>query len=209
MGRWLLNNAALPSSGLYPIAAVGLTFLAYAAGAVAHASGFLAVYVAGVMLGNARLPHRRAILGFADGLAWVAQIGLFVLLGMLASPTRLDDALIPALVVGVRAGAGGAAAVGGDLGGGPGRSAPRAGTGSAQAFLSWAGLRGAVPIVLATIPLSAGTPGADGLFDAVFVLVVIFTLLQASTLAPAARLLGVTAPAEATEVHVETAPLER
>ena len=83
VGRWLLRNAALPSAGLYPIAAVGLTVLAYAAGAVAHASGFLAVYVAGVVLGNARLPHRRAILGFADGLAWVAQIGLFVLLGLL------------------------------------------------------------------------------------------------------------------------------
>ncbi len=78
-----------------------------------------------------------------------------------------------------------------------------------SAFLSWAGLRGAVPIVLATIPLSAGTPGATGLFDAVFVLVIIFTLVQAGTLAPAARVLGVTAPAEATEIHVETAPLER
>jgi cell volume regulation protein A len=65
-----------------------------------------------------------------------------------------------------------------------------------------------VPIVLATIPLSAGTPGADGLFDAVFVLVIIFTLVQASTLGPAARLLRVTAPAEPAEIHVETAPLE-
>ena len=97
----MLRRAALPSSGLYPIAVVGLTVLAYAAGAVAHASGFLAVYVAGVVLGNARLPHRQTILGFADGLAWVAQIGLFVLLGLLASPTRLDDVLLPALVVGV------------------------------------------------------------------------------------------------------------
>jgi cell volume regulation protein A len=78
-----------------------------------------------------------------------------------------------------------------------------------SAFLSWAGLRGAVPIVLATIPLSAGTPGAAGLFDAVFVLVFIFTLLQAGTLGPAARLLGITAPAEPAEIHVETAPLER
>jgi potassium/hydrogen antiporter len=78
-----------------------------------------------------------------------------------------------------------------------------------QAFLSWAGLRGAVPIVLATIPLSARVPGADRLFDAVFVLVVIFTLLQAGTLAPVARRLGVTAPAELAEIRVETAPLER
>lgn len=203
IGRWLLWRAALPSAGLYPIAAVGFTVLAYAAAAVAHSSGFLAVYVTGVVLGNARLPHRQAILGFADGLAWLAQIGLFVLLGLLAVPSRLDQALLPAIVAGVAL-----VLLARPLSvlisalpfGIPGR---------AQAFLSWAGLRGAVPIVLATIPLSAGTPGAVGLFDTVFVLVVIFTLLQASTLAPAARWLGVTAPAEPTELQVETAPLER
>jgi cell volume regulation protein A len=202
-GRWMLRHAALPSSGLYPIAAVGLTVLAYAAGAVAHASGFLAVYVAGVVLGNARLPHRQAILGFADGLAWLAQIGLFVLLGLLVSPNRLDDVLLPAIVAGVallflaRPLAVLLSAL-------PFRVGLRD-----QAFLSWAGLRGAVPIVLATIPLSAAVPGASRLFDAVFVLVVIFTLLQVGTLAPFARRLGVTAPAEATEIRVETAPLDR
>jgi len=213
-GRWLLRNAALPSAGLYPIAAVGLTVLAYAGGAVAHASGFLAVYVAGVVLGNGRIPHRRAILGFADGLAWVAQIGLFVLLGLLSSPGRLAGALVPALVVGValvllaRPLSVVIAAVLARPLRGPRRPGNRVGW-RGSAFLSWAGLRGAVPIVLATIPLSAGTPGAEGLFDAVFVLVIIFTLVQASTLGPAARMLGVTAPGEAAEVHVETAPLER
>src|SRR5919206_523808 len=74
--------------------------LALLYGAVSHASGFLAVYVAGVVLGNGRLPHRQAILGFADGLAWVAQIGLFVLLGLLVSPQRLPAAIVPALVAG-------------------------------------------------------------------------------------------------------------
>jgi cell volume regulation protein A len=202
-GRWTLRRAALPSSGLYPIAAVGLTVLAYAAGAVLHASGFLAVYVAGVVLGNARLPHRQAILGFADGLAWVAQIGLFVMLGLLASPDRLGDALLPAIVAGlalVLLARPLSVAVSAT----PFGLRPRE-----QAFLSWAGLRGAVPIVLATIPLSAHVPGATRLFDAVFVLVVIFTLVQAGTLGSVARRLGVTAPAEATEVRVETAPLER
>ncbi|BCJ51041.1 K+/H+ antiporter [Actinoplanes sp. NBRC 14428] len=207
VGRWLLRHAALPSAGLYPIAAVGLTVLAYAAGAVAHASGFLAVYVAGVVLGNARLPHRRAILGFADGLAWLAQIGLFVLLGLLVSPDALPAAIGPALVVGgalvllARPLSVWVSAV-------AARSSRRLGW-RGQAFLSWAGLRGAVPIVLATIPLSSAAPGADGLFNAVFVLVIIFTLVQAGTLAPVARWLGVTAPAEAAEIHVETAPLER
>ena len=203
-GRWLLRRAALPSAGLYPIAAVGLTFLAYAAGAVAHASGFLAVYAAGVILGNARLPHRRAILGFADGLAWIAQIGLFVLLGLLVSPGRLSAALVPALVVGVAL-----TLVARPLSVFVSALLARRRLGwRGQAFLSWAGLRGAVPIVLATIPLSAGTPGADGLFDAVFVLVIIFTLVQAGALGWVARRLGITAPAEATEIHVETAPLE-
>ena len=212
-GRWTLRRAALPSAGLYPIAAVGLTVLAYAAGAVAHASGFLAVYVAGVVLGNGRIPHRRAILGFADGLAWVAQIGLFVLLGLLVSPGRLGDALVPALVVGLalillaRPLSVVIAAVVARPVRGPRRPGNRVGW-RGTAFLSWAGLRGAVPIVLATIPLSAGTPGADGLFDTVFVLVIIFTLVQASTLGPASRLLRVTAPAEPAEIHVETAPLE-
>ncbi|MFI9640096.1 potassium/proton antiporter [Micromonospora sp. NPDC051925] len=202
-GRFALRRAALPSSGLYPIAAVGFTVLAYAAGAVLHASGFLAVYVAGVLLGNARLPHRQAILGFADGLAWLAQIGLFVLLGLLATPDRLHTALLPAVVTGLallllaRPLSVLVSAL-------PFRVRLRE-----QVFLSWAGLRGAVPIVLATIPLSARVPGADRLFDAVFVLVVIFTVLQAGTLAPAARRLRVTAPAELAEIRVETAPLER
>jgi potassium/hydrogen antiporter len=213
VGRWTLRHAALPSAGLYPIAAIGLTVLAYAGGAVVHGSGFLAVYVAGVVLGNGRLPHRRAILGFADGLAWVAQIGLFVLLGLLVSPGRLGAALVPALVVGVALVllARPLSVVISAVLARPVRARRRAGNRvgwRGSAFLSWAGLRGAVPIVLATIPLSAGTPGADGLFDAVFVLVIIFTLVQATTLAPAARLLRVTAPAEATEIHVETAPLE-
>jgi potassium/hydrogen antiporter len=213
-GRWGLRRAALPSAGLYPIAAVGLTVLAYAAGAAVHASGFLAVYVAGVMLGNGRIPHRRAVLGFADGLAWVAQIGLFVLLGLLSSPDRLSAALVPALVVGLalvllaRPLSVVVSAVLARPLRGPRRPETRVGW-RGSAFLSWAGLRGAVPIVLATIPLTAGTPGADPLFDAVFVLVIIFTLLQASTLGPAARLLGVTAPDEPAEIHVETAPLDR
>ena len=207
-GAWTLRRAALPSAGLYPLAAIGLTVLAYAAGAVAHASGFLAVYVTGVVLGNARLPHRRAMLGFADGLAWLAQIGLFVLLGLLASPSQLGGAVVPALVVGLvlvllaRPLSVLISAAPFSFG--------RSGFGwRDQAFLSWAGLRGAVPVVLATIPLSAGVPGAQNLFNVVFVLVVIYTAAQGVSLPPIAKRLGVTAPAEPTDLQVEAAPLER
>lgn len=203
LGAVVLRRAALPSAGLYPLAVVGFTVLAFAAGTLLQSSGFLAVYLAGVVLGNARLPHRHAILGFSDGLAWLAQIGLFVLLGLLVSPARLPGELAGALVVGLVL----------LLVARPVSVAlsvswfgvrPRE-----QAFLSWAGLRGAVPIVLATIPLSEQVTGARGLFDVVFVLVVVFTLVQGTTLSEAARRLRVTAPAEAAELPVETAPLER
>jgi cell volume regulation protein A len=208
LGSWLLRRVALPAAGLYPLAAVAFTILAYASGAVVHASGFIAVYAAGVILGNSRLPHRQAILGFADGIAWLSQIGLFVLLGLLASPSRLPGVILPAIVIGMtlvilaRPASVFASAL--PFMRGPARVGVRE-----QVFLSWAGLRGAVPIVFATIPLSMAVPGAERLFDAIFVLVVIFTLVQASTLPPVARMLRVTAAAEPSELRVETAPLER
>jgi potassium/hydrogen antiporter len=203
VGAVALRRFALPAAGLYPLAAVGLTVLAYATGASAHASGFLAVYMAGVVLGNSRMPHRQAVLGFADGLAWLAQIGLFVLLGMLASPVRLPAATLPALLVGVvLVGVARPVSVAASV------SWFRVGW-REQVFLSWAGLRGAVPIVLATIPLALDVPGSSRLFDAVFVLVVIFTVAQASTVGSLAGVLRVRAPAEPTELRVDSAPLER
>ncbi|MBC8090943.1 MAG: potassium/proton antiporter, partial [Pseudonocardia sp.] len=202
VGGWLLRRGALPAAGLYPLAVVGLTVLAYAVGVVLHASGFLAVYLAGLVLGNSRLPHRRATLGFAEGLGWLAQIGLFVLLGLLVSPPRLVAAIVPALVIGfalvllARPLSVVASAVWFRV---PWRE---------QAFLSWAGLRGAVPIVLATIPLTAGVPGGRELFDSVFVLVVVFTALQGGTLPPLARRLRVVSIGRPTDLSVESAPLE-
>lgn len=202
-GGWLLRNAALPAAGLYPLATIALTVLAYSVGLAAHASGFLAVYVCGVVLGNSRLPHRRVVLGFADGLAWLAQIGLFVLLGLLVEPAELGSAVLQALVIGlvllvVARPLSVAASVG-----------PfRYGLGD-QVFLSWAGLRGAVPIVLATIPLSSGVPGSGTLFNVVFVLVVVYTLAQGWSLPPAAGWLRVLAPDETTELELDAAPLER
>jgi cell volume regulation protein A len=202
VGAWILRRSALPAAGLYPLAVVTLTVLAYAAGAVAGASGFLAVYVAALVLGNSHLPHRRAVLGFAEGLAWLAQIGLFILLGLLVNPATLGDAILPALVIGAVL-----LVVGRPLSVAASalwfRVRPRD-----QAFMAWAGLRGAVPIVLATIPYAAGVPGGRQLFDIVFVLVVVFTLVQGTTLPPVARLLGVVEAGRAGDLQVEVAPLE-
>jgi NhaP-type Na+/H+ and K+/H+ antiporter len=202
IGTVFLRRVALPASGLYPVAVLALIVVSYGAATLSHASGFLAVYVSAVVLGNARLPHGPATRGFAEGIGWLAQIGLFVMLGLLASPARLPAQVLPALVVGVVVVllARPAAVLVATL---PFRLPWRR-----QAFLSWAGLRGAVPIVLTTIPLSAHVAGAPRLFDLVFIVVGAFTLLQGPTLPWAARRLRVIAPAEPVEIIVEAAPLE-
>ena len=201
-GAFALRRIALPASGLYPIAVLSLVVLGYGAASLARASGFLAVYIAAVVLGNARLPHGPATRGFAEGTAWLAQIGLFVMLGLLASPAKLPGQLLPALAAGailvVLA-----RPVSVLVSATPFRVPWRQ-----QVFLAWAGLRGAVPIVLATIPVTAGVPGAARLFDVVFVIVVVFTLLQGPTLPWVARRLRLISPAEPLDLNVEAAPLE-
>src|SRR5688572_4623177 len=201
-GVQLLRRSALPLAGFYPLATLALCVLAFASADLLHTSGFVAVYLCGLVLGNATLPHRSASLGFAEGMASLAQIGLFVLLGLLVSPSRLPDVIWPALVVG------GALLL---------LARPLSVVASLawfrfpwaqQAFISWAGLRGAVPIVAAIIPLTAQVPGATDVFDTVFVLVVVFTLVQGWSLPWVARRLGIAAPLTPREVIVESAPLE-
>lgn len=201
-GGHLMRRIASSSSGLFSIGVMSLTVLAYAAGELAHTSGFLAAYLSALLLGNMRLPHRAAVRGFAEALGWLAQIGLFVLLGLKVSPSQLTGQIVQAVAIGLvllliarplsvivsltpfRV---------------PWRD---------QAFLSWAGLRGGVPIVLATVPLTAGTPNVSWLFELVFVLVVIFTLVQAPALPWVARQLGVTDTDRALDLEVESTPLE-
>jgi potassium/hydrogen antiporter len=202
LGAQLLRRSALPLAGLYPLATLALCVLAFASASLAHTSGLVAVYLCGLVLGNAPLPHRAASIGFAEGMASLAQIGLFVLLGLLVSPERLPGALVPALLIGgvlllvARPLSVAASLVWFRM--------PWA----QQAFISWAGLRGAVPIVLATFPLTARVPGAEQVFDTVFVLVVVFTLLQGWSLPWVARRLGIATPLAPREVQVESAPLE-
>ncbi|HST99328.1 MAG TPA: potassium/proton antiporter [Geodermatophilus sp.] len=201
-GAALLRRVALPVSGFYPLATLALCVLAYSSASLAHTSGFVAVYLCGLVLGNAALPHRAASIGFAEGMASLAQIGLFVLLGLLVSPGRLSDAVGPALVVG------GALLL---------LARPLSVVASLvwfrfpwaqQVFISWAGLRGAVPIVAAIIPLTAQVPGARTVFDTVFVLVVVFTIVQGWSLPWLARRLRIATPVTPRDVQVEAAPLE-
>ena len=202
--RWALPRLALPSVGLYPIAVMSVMALAYGAAAVVHASGFMAVYVAGVLVGSAEgLPHRRSVIGFAEGLAWAAQIGLFVMLGLLAQPEEAVTSLVPAAVAGTAL-----VLVARPLSALVSLSPFRV-PGRWVAFVSVAGLRGAVPIVFAAIPLGLGVPGASVVFDATLVIVVALTLLQTPLLPWAGRRLGVDVGWKATELQVESAPMDR
>ncbi|MFF1378584.1 potassium/proton antiporter [Streptomyces sp. NPDC058308] len=203
LGAYGLRHVALPASGLYPIAVMAIAVAAYAAGAMAHGSGFLAVYLAAMVLGNARLPHWPATRGFAEGLGWLAQIGMFVLLGLLVTPHDLLDDTWPAILIGLvlTVVARPLEVVLSLL--------PFRLPWQEKALLSWAGLRGAVPIILATIPMVSGVEDSQRIFNIVFVLVVVYTLIQGPTLPWLARKLRLGDSSEAADLGVESAPLER
>lgn len=203
LGAFGLRRVALPASGLYPIAVMAIAVVAYAAGAMAHGSGFLAVYLASMLLGNSKLPHAPATRGFAEGLGWLAQIGMFVLLGLLVTPHELGDDFWPAVIVGlVLTAVARPLSVLVSL-------APFRIPWQEKALMSWAGLRGAVPIVMATIPMVSGIEGSHRIFNIVFVLVVVYTLVQGPTLPWVAGKLHLGDPSGAADLGVESAPLER
>jgi cell volume regulation protein A len=203
LSRWLLPRLALPSVGLYPIAAMALLVGAYGGAAVLHVSGFMAVYLAAVLIGSAaRLPHRRSIVGFADGLAWIAEIGLFVMLGALADVTQLPAAIPTAIFVTIvlvlvaRPLAAVAAL------------APFRWPWPTICFAAVAGVRGAVPIVFAAIPLGLGVADARLVFDVTLLVVLVLLLAQSPALERLGRRLGVVLPDEAVELELESAPLD-
>jgi cell volume regulation protein A len=192
---WLINHIRLDAFGLYPVFALAGGLLCYASTTLLDGNGFLAVYVAGVIIGNAPLVHKQSITGFMDELAWGAQITMFTLLGLLAFPDRwfgvLPYALIVAFLVLFIARP---AAVCLTL-------YPLRFTGEAyrftakeQVLLSWAGLKGAVPIILALVPLINQVPIAETLFNIVFVVVVVGTTLQGMTIGPLATWLKLAEP---------------
>lgn len=204
LARWLFPRLALPSAGLYPIAVVAVLVGAYGAAEVVQASGLIATYVAAVIVGSTSgLPHRRSVLGFAEGLAWAAQIGLFVMLGLLANIEQVPASFLPAAVAGVTlvfVARPLAAVV---------SLAPFRYPAAWIAFVGATGLRGAVPIIFAAIPLGLGVQGSQTVFNATLVLVIALTLLQTPLLPWLSRFLGVTVEMAADEFDVESAPLDR
>jgi cell volume regulation protein A len=181
-----LKHVRLPSAGLYPVASVATAALAYGAADTLHGSGFLAVYLAGMFLGTAATPARRTIITFHDGLAWVAQLVLFLILGLLVFPGQLGDIALEGTAIAV------ATAV---------FARPLATllvtvrqgfTTGEKLVLGWAGLRGAIPVVFATFAVTEGIEDAQLFFNVTFFVVLLSTMLQGTTIEPVSRWLGVT-----------------
>ncbi|WP_041284889.1 potassium/proton antiporter [Desulfoscipio gibsoniae] len=192
---WSINKINFDSSGLYPILALGFAIFTYGSTALLQGSGILAVYVAGLWVGNADLTFRQPILRFHEGFAWMSQILLFILLGLLVFPRELlhitwQGIIISALLIFV------ARPVAVYI------STLKMGYSfKDKIFISWSGLRGAVPIVLATYPLVAGLENSNLIFNVVFFVVLTSALIQGSTIPYLANLLGLSVGEKVTPTH--------
>jgi len=201
---WAFKRVQLATPGLYPVASIATAALAFGAADALHGSGFLSVYLAGLVLGSATIPARHTITTFHQGMAWIAQLGMFLVLGLLVFPSQLPDVALEGTVLALvlvllaRPIAAFVASWGpfsvGD-----------------RAVLGWAGLRGAVPVVLATFPVIAGVPHSTEFFDIVFFAVLLSTVVQGATFEPVARRLGATTTAGslATSALTETGTIRQ
>jgi cell volume regulation protein A len=188
---WLINNIKLETEGLYPVLSLGLALFTYSITHFVGGNGFLAIYLCAIIMGNSKMVHKRSLIKFYDGQAWLMQIIMFLTLGLLVFPSHIFPLigmglLISAFLIFI--------------------ARPFAVFVSlsffesnirSKLFISWVGLRGSVPIVFATYPLLAGIPKAEIIFNLVFFISITSVLLQGTTLAYVAKLLHVSLPAGA------------
>lgn len=202
LALWSFKRVRPASGGLMAVATTSIALLSFGAATLMHGSGFVAVYVAAIVIGNGALPMRTSVVRFHDAFGWLSQITMFLILGLLAFPFRVLQQLpialgiTAAMILVARPLAVATCLL-------PFRYSLRE-----IGFISWVGLRGAVPIVLAIYPVLAGLRGAEVVFDIVFVVVVLNALLPGSTVKIAARLYGLeadTPPPPAAVLEIETA----
>jgi cell volume regulation protein A len=198
--RWILGRTRFSSAGLYPVVTLSTAFVAFGAATLAYGSGFLAVFVAGLVLGNGPLPYRGGLTRVHDAIAWMSQVSMFLMLGLLVFPSKL----VPVAGVGLALGLGLAVVA---------RPlvaalclAPFRWTGREIGYVSWVGIRGAVPIILGTVPVMAQLPGGERIFHIVFFIVVVSALVPGASIVPLTRRLGLDdpeppSPAAALEMH--------
>ena len=188
---WLINKIELSNASLYPILLLSLVFITFTTTDLLKGNGYLAVYIAGVVVGNARLAFRKEVNTFMNGLTWLFQIVMFLSLGLLVNPHEMLDVawiavLIALFMILV------ARPVSVFLCLLPFRGMSH----RARWFVSWVGLRGAVPIIFATYPVVAGIPGSQQIFNVVFFITLLSLIIQGMTISAGARMLHLDLPQE-------------
>ena len=183
----------MPNTALYPVLLLCMVFITFTLTDVVHGNGYLAVYIAGLVVGNSRLSYRREMATFLDGLTWLLQIVLFLTLGLLVNPSEMAGVSLMALAIGlfIMFVSRPISVIICLL---PYPKIPW----RAKTFLSWVGLRGAVPIIFATYPLINNIEGADIIFNIVFFITLISLLVQGTTISFIARKLNLDLPEEKT-----------
>ena len=185
---YIINKLNLDNKSLYPIFMLAVVFFTFSVCDLFKGNGYLAVYISGMMIGNSKIANRKEISTFFDGLTWLFQIIMFILLGLLVNPREMLDVACVAMLI-----AGFMILIGRPL------SLPfRKITARSKLYISWVGLRGAVPIIFATYPVVANVEGADQIFNIVFFITLLSLILQGTTLPFFARKLGLSAPMEKT-----------
>ena len=183
---WLVNKIDIDNAALYPILVLMGSFFTFAATYYLHGNSFLAVYIAGLIVGNSRFAHKRSTRNFFDGITWIAQLTMFLTLGLLVNPSELRPVLVPGLVISVvMIFATRPLSVFASM------AFFRGFTFRDRLFVSWVGLRGAVPIIFAILCRVEGVPGSDVMFNVVFLCTLTSLVVQGTTLPLVARWLGV------------------
>ena len=188
---WLINKVNLSNSSLYPILLLSLVFITFTITDMLHGNGYLAVYILGVVVGNARLVFRKEINTFMNGLTWFGQIVMFLSLGLLVNPHEMLEVSISAMLIGLFM-----IFVARPLTVGLCLLPFRQMTFKAKCFVSWVGLRGAVPIIFATYPVVSEIPGSQIIFNIVFFITLLSLIFQGMTIAPVAKWLSLDLPQE-------------